>query len=113
MTNKVIPTPIFERKFKRLSKKFSSLASEIENLEDILIEKPESGISLGANIYKIRLANKDKGKGKSSGFRIVTYLVYKTQNSTDIYLLTIFDKSEESSIDKTDLVKLVKQIFSE
>jgi hypothetical protein len=44
MTNKVIPTPVFERKFKRLSKKFSSLAGEIENLENLLIEKPESGI---------------------------------------------------------------------
>jgi mRNA-degrading endonuclease RelE of RelBE toxin-antitoxin system len=113
MTNKVIPTPFFERKFKRLSKKFSSLAREIETLEDILLENPETGISLGANIYKIRLANKDKSKGKSGGFRVVTYLVYKTENSTDIYLITLFDKSEESSIDKSVLVRLVRQIFSE
>ncbi len=113
MTNKVIPTPVFERKFKRLSKKFPSLAGEIENLEDILLVKPESGLSLGANIYKIRLANKEKGRGKSGGFRVVTYLIYKTENSTDIYLITLFDKSEESSIDKSELIRLVKQIFSE
>jgi len=92
MTNKVIPTPVFERKFKRLSKKFSSLASEIENLENLLVEKPESGISLGANIYKIRLANKDKGKGKSGGFRVVTYLVYKKENSL-IFTLSLFSIS--------------------
>ncbi len=113
MTNKVIPTPVFERKFKRLSKKFPSLASEIEDLEDVLLEKPESGISLGANIYKIRLANKEKGKGKSGGFRVVTYLVYNTENSTNIYLITLFDKSEESTINKSELIKLVRQIFSE
>jgi hypothetical protein len=82
-------------------------------LEDILIEKPESGISLGANLYKIRLANKDKSKGKSGGFRVVTYLIYKTEYSTDIYLITLFDKSEESSIDKSELIRLVRQIFSE
>ena len=113
MANKVIPTPFFESKFKRLSKKFSSLAREIENLEDELIKKPDSGISLGANLYKVRLAAKDKGKGKSGGLRVVTYLIYKTENSTDIYLLTLFDKSEESNISKTELIRLVRQIFSE
>jgi len=111
MANKVIPTPLFESKFKRLSRKFSSLAGEIENLEVELIKKPESGISLGANLFKVRLAG--KGKGKSGGFRVVTYLIYKTEISTDIYLLTLFDKSEESNISKTDLIRLVRQIFSE
>lgn len=113
MTNKVIPTPIFEAKFKRLSRKFSSLADEIESLEIELLEKPDLGTSLGANLFKIRLASKDKGRGKSGGFRVITYLIYKTEKSTDIYLITIFDKSEESSIDKIDLIKLVKQIFTE
>lgn len=113
MTNKVIPTPLFETKFKRLSRKFSSLASEIEYLENELIKNPEFGISLGANLYKIRLASKDKVKGKSGGFRVITYLIYETENSTDIYLITLFDKSEESSINKTDLLKLVRQIFPE
>jgi mRNA-degrading endonuclease RelE of RelBE toxin-antitoxin system len=112
MANKVIPTPLFESKFKRFSKKFSSLESEIQNLENELIKNPELGTSLGANLYKIRLGSKDKGKGKSGGFRIVTYLIHEIEDSIDIYLITIFDKSEESSIDKTDLIKLVKQIFS-
>lgn len=58
MTNKVIPTPIFEAKFKRLSRKFSSLAGEIESLEIELLEKPDLGTSLGANLFKIRLASK-------------------------------------------------------
>lgn len=113
MTNKVIPTPIFEAKFKRLSRKFSSLAGEIESLEIELLEKPDLGTSLGANLFKIRLASKDKGKGKSGGFRVVTYLVHKKENSKDIYLITIFDKSEESSIDKSELIRIVRLIFSE
>ena len=113
MTNKVIPTPIFEAKFKRLSRKFSSLACEIESLEIELLEKPDLGTSLGANLFKIRLGSIDKGKGKSGGFRVVTYLVHKKENSTDIYLITLFDKSEESSIDKSELIRLVRLIFSE
>lgn len=112
MANNVIVTPLFESRFKRFSKKFSSLEDEILELEDELIKNPELGTSLGANLYKIRLASKDKGKGKSGGFRIVTYLIYETQDSTNIYLITMFDKSEESNIDKTELIKLVRKIFS-
>lgn len=111
MANRVFTTPLFENRFKRFSKKFPSLEEEILDLEETLINNPQTGISLGANLYKIRLASKAKGKGKSGGFRIVTYLRHEIQDSTDIYLLTIFDKSEESIIDKADLVKILKQIF--
>lgn len=112
MANNVIPTPFFERKFKRFAKKFPLLEDEIIDLENELIINPESGTSLGSNLYKIRLASKDKGKGKSGSFLVITYLIRETDHSTDIYLITIFDKSEEDSINKIDLVKLVKQIFS-
>jgi len=54
---------------------------------------------------------KDKGKGKSGGFRIITYVVKVFQQSFEIYLITIFDKSEEESIPKPVLLKLVKSIF--
>jgi hypothetical protein len=111
MANNVIPTPFFEGKYKRYAKKFASLGSEIEQLESVLIENPQLGISLGSNIYKVRLANKSKGKGKSGGFRVITYLIDKNDNSTDVYLITIFDKSEESSILKAELIKIVKKIF--
>jgi hypothetical protein len=111
MANNIFTTPIFESRFKRYSKKFPSLDEEILDLEETLIRNPESGIPLGADLYKIRLASKSKGKGKSGGFRIITYLQYETEDSTDIYLITIFDKSEESSIDKAHLVKIVKKIF--
>lgn len=47
-------------------------------------------------IYKIRLAIKSKGKGKSGGARVITYVL--TDNN-EIYLLTIYDKSEFDSID--------------
>jgi mRNA-degrading endonuclease RelE of RelBE toxin-antitoxin system len=57
------------------------------------------------------LAARDKRKGKSGGFRIISYLVQEFQDSTEIYLITIYDKSEEASIDKSVLQKLVKSIF--
>ncbi|OFX18407.1 MAG: addiction module toxin RelE [Bacteroidetes bacterium GWA2_31_9] len=111
MANKVTPTPYFENKYKKLSKKFPSLGSELLNLENELKENPTLGESLGANIYKVRIASKDKGKGKSGGFRIITYLVHEVKNSIEIFLITIYDKSEESSISISSLKKIVKMIF--
>ena len=111
MPNCVIPTPYFESKYKRLVRKFPSLGKELENLEKDLIHNPKLGEPLGSNLYKIRLSGKDKGKGKRGGFRIITYLVQEFQNSFEIYLITIFDKSEETSISKSILIKLVKSIF--
>lgn len=111
MNNQIIPLSSFVINFKRFLKKFPSLKNDFLELEQSLLEHPKLGENLGAGLYKIRLANKDKVKGKSAGYRIITYLVEENENSTTIYLLKIYDKSEESSISKSSLIKIVKQIF--
>ncbi|WP_019987790.1 type II toxin-antitoxin system RelE/ParE family toxin [Rudanella lutea] len=111
MANQIIPTDLFEAKFKRLKKKFRTLENDLKELTDGLVEKPTLGESLGAGLHKVRLASKSKNKGKSGGFRIITYLVVQTEDSTDIYLLTIYDKSEESTIHKDKLVALAKALL--
>jgi hypothetical protein len=110
MANKVIHTNIFERRYKRFLKKFRSLKTELSELEKELIKNPMIGEPLGNGLYKIRLANEDKNKGKSSGYRIVTYLV-DDKVSFEIYFLIIYDKSEENTIKKPLLLKMVKAIF--
>ncbi len=111
MKNKVITTTYFENKLKRLHKKFPSLEEELLFLEDELLLNPKTGIPLGDNLYKIRVASKSKGRGKSGGFRVITSLIVRTKEETIIYLITIYDKSEEESIRKETLLKLVKQII--
>lgn len=78
------------------------------HLEQKLMENPKIGDNYGSNIYKVRLADESKGKGKSGGFRVITYLVEETTTDTDIYLITIFDKSEDASIGKDDIKKIIK-----
>ena len=54
-----------------------------------------------------------KGTGKSGGFRIITYLL-EYDDEKDCYevnLITIYDKSEESSVNKAKLLKLIKNII--
>jgi len=103
MKNKVVLTAFFVKKAKRLLKKYHTLQNSLKQLEKALIVNPKMGVNYGSNIYKVRLADESKGKGKSGGFRVITYVVEETPEATNIYLITIFDKSEESSIDKDDI----------
>jgi len=108
MANNVHLTAFFMRKAKRLLKKYHSLHISLQKLENDLIGNPKLGDSYGSNIYKVRLADESKGKGKSGGFRVITYLIEETSKTTEIYLVTIFDKSEESSIDKDDIKEILR-----
>ena len=108
MNFSVIPTDKFKKEAKRLVKKFPSLKQELSSLNDLLSSKPESGIAMGNNTFKIRIAIKSKGKGKSGGARIITYVV--TANK-EVYLLTIFDKSEMENIDDKTLQSIIGSIL--
>lgn len=103
----------FRRQAKRLSKKYRTLADEVKNLSELLKTSPKQGKDLGAGLYKIRLASKSKNTGKSGGFRVVTYYVEQIGDEETVYLVTIYDKSEEDSITKADLLVLVKQALDE
>ena len=95
MSYKIKAIPKFEKELKRLAKKYPSLKAEYIELVQSLKQEPEQGTPLGNNCYKIRLAIASKGKGKSGGSRVITYVQVL---QTTVYLLTIFDKSEKENI---------------
>jgi hypothetical protein len=97
----------FEKEVKQLAKKYSSLADDLKQLKKDLLLNPKQGIPLGKDCYKIRMAIKSKGKGKSGGARVITCV--KIIKET-IYLLTIFDKSEKENITDAELEKLLQEI---
>lgn len=107
MSFSVIPTGRFKKEAKRLSKKFSSLKEELAGLSEILANQPDIGTPLGNNTYKIRIAIKSKGKGKSGGGRVITYMVDRNE---EIYLLTIYDKSELDNIDDKTLKTIIQSL---
>ena len=107
MNYKIVPTPRFKRQAKKLLKKYSSLSVELQAFEKDLMVNPTQGQSLGQNAYKVRVAVKSKGKGKSGGLRVITYLITEED---EIYLLTIYDKSEMESIDNKTLKEMIKEI---
>ncbi len=111
MANQVVPTDLFEAKFKRLKKKFRTLEAELKALTYVLEQTPDTGESMGSGLYKIRLASKSKGKGKRGGFRVITYLTLQTDTDIDVYLITIYDKSEDNTIQKDTLLNIVRALF--
>lgn len=99
--------PAFEKEAKKLIKKYPSLKSDIELLIHSLEKNPFQGTSLGNNFYKIRLAISGKGKGKSGGARVITFLkIVKSR----VYLAAIYDKSEKITITGSELKFLARHI---
>jgi len=103
----VIATEVFERKLKRLAKKHKSLASDLALVIDELIVNPTLGTPIGKDCYKLRIAITSKGRGKSGGARMITYVRIVKQT---VFLMDIYDKSEQASISDKEL-KLLIEIF--
>ena len=99
--------PKFEKELKRLAKKYPSFKSDFSVLLSSLKESPSQGTSLGNECYKVRMAITSKGKGKSGGARVIT--CFKILHKT-VYLLTIFDKSEQETISDKELKELLSYI---
>lgn len=72
-----------------------------------LQENPHQGIPLGNNCYKIRASIKSKGKGKSGGARLITYVCVLEE---ELYLLSIYDKSERESISDKELKAILANL---
>jgi len=107
MSYSIIPTHRFEKELKRLSKKFPSLKNEFSELITSIIKNPATGTFIGNNCYKIRLAIASKGKGKSGGTRVITYLYIETET---VYLLTIYDKGEKTNLKPNELKEMINSL---
>ena len=105
--NRLAPIPPFAKEVKRLIKKYPSLDSELEALFAELLKKPNMGTALGQNCYKIHLKIASKGKGSSGGARVITCVVAVIET---VYLLSIFDKSEQENISEKRLQELLKRL---
>jgi len=107
MSYKVIAIPSFEKELKNLAKKYPSLKFDLAHLTDTLTNEPNTGTPLGKGIYKIRLAIASKGKGKSGGARVVTYVKVVAET---VYLLAIYDKSDIDTLTNNEIIKRLGEL---
>lgn len=95
----------FEKDVKILYKKYRQLPHDLKVLRQELTENPKAGIELGNNCFKIRLSNSSVPTGKSSGFRVIYYYL---DSSNNIYLMSMYSKSELENIDDKIILEILK-----
>lgn len=95
--------------FKPFVKKIPSIVKDLKIFQTVLLENPTLGESLGNNRYKVRLRIASKGKGKRGGGRVITYIKYSDE---ELWLLTMYDKSETENVTDAFLDDLVETINS-
>lgn len=107
MSYSLVAVPHFKKELKKLVKKYPSLKNDFATLIESLETEPKQGTTLGNKCYKIRLAIKSKGKGKSGGARVITNIVI---SDTIIYLLSIYDKSDKENLTDKELMELLELV---
>ena len=103
----VILTAFFKRRFKALKKRHRSLDEERHDLVTSLEERPVQGTPIGKDYYKIRLSIASKDSGRSGGGRVNTYVRLLQGN---VYLLTIYDKTDRDTLTTKELLGLLKGV---
>lgn len=96
---KILITNWFRKWLKRVNIELGDLISSAKKLN----ENPESSVSLGAGLYKVRV--KRKHQGKSGGYR--TLLIFKKDRL--ILYVYGFSKNEKDNIEQDEL-KLLKKL---
>ena len=105
---KVSATPAYLSQAERLTRKYPSFKTELEQFYELLSTNPVQGQGIGHGLYKIRLAVKSKGKGKSVGTRVITFVAFTEQEVT---LLAVYDKSEVETITDKELVQILRRFI--
>ena len=97
----------FERQFRSLFKRYRKIRADVQPV----IEQLQAGEVLGDRlsglnivVFKVRVKNSDIQKGKSAGYR----LIYQIETPTRIILLSIYAKSDQSSISTKEIEEIVE-----
>ena len=99
-------TEIFDKDFKKLYKKYRNIKNDFLNFVEHFQAEHQHSKVIKKNVFKARIANSDKHKGKRAGYR--TY--YYKMIDDEVIFLVIYDKSEHEAIDETLLDDLIKNL---
>jgi mRNA-degrading endonuclease RelE of RelBE toxin-antitoxin system len=102
----VFYTPEFQRRCKKLKKKYRSIQEDLNPI----IKQLEGGNKLGDQVpgvqykvFKVRVKNSDSRKGTSGGYRVI----YRVKSDTVVDLITIYSKSERADIDPKEIRDII------
>ena len=99
----------FKKSAKKLAKRYKSFKKDLQLFVVSLDDNSKQGIKLEEGLYKVRIKNSDNNKGKSAGYRIITYACIEDE----IFLVDIYSKSEMKNIADESIDLIVKQYKKE
>lgn len=95
---------------KDLAKHYKSIKQDFGNFVESLKANPFQGTDLGNGLRKIRMSIESKGKGKSGGARVITYTTLVDEDSGEVWLIEIYDKSECSTVNVDVIKQMIKDL---
>jgi mRNA-degrading endonuclease RelE of RelBE toxin-antitoxin system len=97
----------FKKDLKKLRKRYDSIEKDIQPL----IEQLEAGEIPGDRItenkypvYKVRVRNRDTRRGKSSGYRVIYYMM----TPEAVLLTAIYSKSDRADISNKEVEEIIE-----
>ena len=106
MKLQVVEQELYRKAHKKLSKQYRHLQNDIDNFLDSIDSKEDLGIELKSNVFKVRIKNSDKNKGKSAGYRLISYLAII---DNELHFLYIYDKSKLENLTEKEIDNLILQ----
>ena len=104
----VIEQELYKKALKKLSKTYKNIDLNMQDYLKSIKTKEDLGIELKSNVFKVRVANSDKNRGKSTGYRLISYLHII---NNELHLLYIYDKSRLVNLSEKEIDEIViKQI---
>ena len=103
----VVEQELYKKALKKLSKTYRNIDLDVKDFLKSINTKDDLGIELKSNIFKVRVANSDKNKGKSAGYRLISYFEIVEK---ELHLLYIYDKSDLTNISDNELDKMIVDI---
>ncbi len=101
----ILYSATFKKSAKKLSKHYKSFKKNLQSFLASLDDNSKQGTKLAQGLYKVRIKNSDNNKGKSAGYRIITY----TAIEDEIFLVDIYSKSEMENISEEAIDMIVKE----
>jgi mRNA-degrading endonuclease RelE of RelBE toxin-antitoxin system len=100
--------PYFLRAIKQLQKRYPHISDDVQPLVQQLAQGETPGDQVPGiqyPVYKVRVRNRDAGRGKSGGYRVLYYI----RTTSLVILATIYSKSDQRDISTTELRRIIEE----
>lgn len=104
MKLQIVEKTLYKKSLKKLSKHYKNIKADVDNFLNSITSKEDLGIELKSNVFKVRIKNSNKNKGKSAGYRLISYLAIV---ENQLQLLYIYDKSKIENLTENEIDKLI------